>query len=105
MEDKCGFLYTLGKEKCSIVFMEKISTLPVNHRSYVLKIINKFFGLTNLLDKIWITDDKRYLAKLIYDDCFKSANKYLIEMDQKTYLQNVMQTRLKKLNLIKRNTK
>jgi hypothetical protein len=88
----CGYAYTLGNSKASIVLMDKLSSLPPNHLSYTLKIINKFFSL---IQTVKDNEFKQYILTLAYQDTLLNASKYLTTKDQKTYLMNVLKTKLK----------
>jgi len=87
-----GYLYTLGNSKASIVLMENLATLPSNHLNYTLKIINRFYSLipTTINNPF-----KQYILTLAYQDTLKVASKYLTTSKQKTYLTNVLKTKLK----------
>lgn len=100
---KDGYLYTFGNEKHAVVFMERILPLSENHRSYTCKVINEFFEISNHL----INTNFRYnksLLKLALEDCITRASKYLDQDKQRSYLENLLKTRVKKLYLKQNKT-
>lgn len=97
MTTQDGPQYTFGSDKCCVYFVDLMEDMPTNHKNYIYSTVNEFYEVSSEIYKKYKLKNRTYIAKVVMAEYVKKAEKYLTGIPF-TVFQNVLITRLRKLN-------